>query len=25
MAGTTRDLVEASYQINGILFKLVDT
>ncbi|AKA50164.1 tRNA modification GTPase TrmE [Mycoplasmopsis gallinacea] len=25
IAGTTRDLVEASYQINGMLFKLVDT
>ncbi|MGY5139225.1 tRNA uridine-5-carboxymethylaminomethyl(34) synthesis GTPase MnmE [Mycoplasmopsis gallinarum] len=24
-AGTTRDIVEASYQINGILFKLIDT
>ncbi|RIV16607.1 tRNA uridine-5-carboxymethylaminomethyl(34) synthesis GTPase MnmE [Mycoplasmopsis gallopavonis] len=25
IAGTTRDLVEASYQIDGMLFKLVDT
>ncbi|QGZ97436.1 tRNA uridine-5-carboxymethylaminomethyl(34) synthesis GTPase MnmE [Mycoplasma sp. NEAQ87857] len=25
IAGTTRDLVEASYQINGMLFKLIDT
>ncbi|TDV24475.1 tRNA modification GTPase [Mycoplasmopsis mustelae] len=25
VAGTTRDLVEATYQINGILFKLIDT
>ncbi|WP_416738024.1 tRNA uridine-5-carboxymethylaminomethyl(34) synthesis GTPase MnmE [Mycoplasmopsis meleagridis] len=24
-AGTTRDIIEASYQINGILFKLIDT
>ncbi|RMX34807.1 tRNA uridine-5-carboxymethylaminomethyl(34) synthesis GTPase MnmE [Mycoplasmopsis fermentans] len=24
-AGTTRDIVEASYQIDGLLFKLVDT
>ncbi|VEU70038.1 tRNA uridine-5-carboxymethylaminomethyl(34) synthesis GTPase MnmE [Mycoplasmopsis glycophila] len=25
IAGTTRDLVEASYQIDGMLFKLIDT
>ncbi|QZE12057.1 tRNA uridine-5-carboxymethylaminomethyl(34) synthesis GTPase MnmE [Mycoplasma sp. Ms02] len=25
IAGTTRDLVEAAYQIDGLLFKLVDT
>ncbi|WP_025755158.1 tRNA uridine-5-carboxymethylaminomethyl(34) synthesis GTPase MnmE [Mycoplasmopsis cricetuli] len=25
IAGTTRDIIEASYQIQGILFKLVDT
>ncbi|MEA4115347.1 tRNA uridine-5-carboxymethylaminomethyl(34) synthesis GTPase MnmE [Mycoplasma sp. 744] len=24
-AGTTRDIIEASYQINGVLFKLIDT
>ncbi|WP_029512624.1 tRNA uridine-5-carboxymethylaminomethyl(34) synthesis GTPase MnmE [Mycoplasmopsis iners] len=24
-AGTTRDIIEASYQIDGILFKLIDT
>ncbi|WP_027121348.1 tRNA uridine-5-carboxymethylaminomethyl(34) synthesis GTPase MnmE [Mycoplasma leonicaptivi] len=25
IAGTTRDIIEASYQIDGILFKLIDT